>query len=162
MVKTFFFPSIKKWKNRGKNRVSVQKCCGLWCRAVYITRGLFCRTQNPWLINESGFKSRAGYNGASTVFKFTNMYKQKEFNITPLKLSSCSHNSNKTLFWHFLFPGHKQGQVYFFQDILHTYQCTLKIPTLVWFIEKNKKNVGNIKEQQSGGTVCYVPLMLCK
>ena len=85
-----------------------------------------------------------------------------EFNITPLKLSSCSHNSNKTLFWHFLFPGHKQGQVYFFQDILHTYLCTLKIPTLVWFIEKNKKNVGNIKEQQSGGTVCYVPLMLCK
>ena len=100
---------------------------------------------------------RAGYNGASTVFKFDNMYKQKEFNITPLKLSPCSHNSNKTLFWHFLFPGHKQGQVYFFQDILHTYLCTLKIPTLVWFIEKNKKNVGNTYQ----GTTKWRNCMLC-
>ena len=30
------------------------------------TRNIF-KTQNPWLINESGFKSNADYNGASTV-----------------------------------------------------------------------------------------------
>ena len=150
---TFFFPFQIKWMLVIQLWLMLQS--GLYYKKLF-------RTQNLPLINQSGFKSRAGYNGASTVFKFTNMYKQKEFNITPLKLSSCSHNSNKTLFWHFLFPGHKQGQVYFFQDILHTYQCTLKIPTLVWFIEKNKKNVGNIKEQQSGGTVCYVPLICLK
>ena len=45
-------------KKRGKK-------CG-YCRAVYNTRNLF-ETQNPRFIIESGFKSRAGYNGAHTI-----------------------------------------------------------------------------------------------
>ena len=40
--------------------------CGLYCRAVCITRNI-SESQNPWFIIESGFKSRAGYNGARTV-----------------------------------------------------------------------------------------------
>jgi hypothetical protein len=39
---------------------------GLCCRAAYTTKNFF-KTQNPWLINESGFKSRAAYDGARTV-----------------------------------------------------------------------------------------------
>ena len=43
--------------------------CGLYCRAVWvcITRN-FSESQNPRLIIESTFKSRAGYNGAHTVY----------------------------------------------------------------------------------------------
>ena len=42
--------------------------------AVYIAerlelQGNFFEPQNPRFIIESGFKSRAGYNGARTVFK---------------------------------------------------------------------------------------------
>ena len=44
-----------------------KKCCGLCCREVYITRNVF-RTQNLQLINESGFKSRAAYDGACMVY----------------------------------------------------------------------------------------------
>ena len=43
---------------------------GLHCRAVCITRN-FSEPQNPQLIIESGFKSRAGYDGARTVVKVT-------------------------------------------------------------------------------------------
>ena len=39
----------------------ILRYCGLYCRAVCITN------QNPRFIIESGFKSRAGYNGARTV-----------------------------------------------------------------------------------------------
>ena len=44
-----------------RNEKIGEKCCGLCCRAVCITRNFF-RTQNPRLINESGSKSRLGYN----------------------------------------------------------------------------------------------------
>ena len=47
---------FKKWK----------KCCGLCCRAAYTTKNFF-KAQNPLLINKSGFKSRAAYDGARTV-----------------------------------------------------------------------------------------------
>ena len=39
---------------------------GLLCRALCITRN-FCDPQNPLFIIESGFYSRAGYNGPCTV-----------------------------------------------------------------------------------------------
>ena len=39
---------------------------GLCYRAAIISR-LFFKAQNPLLINESGFKSRAAYDGARTV-----------------------------------------------------------------------------------------------
>ena len=44
-------------------------CCGLCCRAACITRNFF-KTQNPQLINESGFNSRAAYNGVRTVLAY--------------------------------------------------------------------------------------------
>ena len=40
--------------------------CGLYCRAVCITRN-FSELQNPRFIIESGFKSRADYNSTRTV-----------------------------------------------------------------------------------------------
>jgi hypothetical protein len=46
-----------------------EKCFGLCCRAACITRN-FSKTQNPWLINERGFKSRAAYDGAHTVYQY--------------------------------------------------------------------------------------------
>ena len=49
-----------------------EKCCGLCCRAVCITRNIF-KTQNPRLVNKGGFKSRAGYNVASMVCTFAKM-----------------------------------------------------------------------------------------
>ena len=45
-----------------------KKCCGLCCRVPCITKN-FCKTQKTWLINKSGFKSRAAYDGMRTVFK---------------------------------------------------------------------------------------------
>ena len=47
----------KKSRNNGR---------GLCCRASYISISLF-KAQNPRLINESGFKSRAANDGARTV-----------------------------------------------------------------------------------------------
>ena len=41
-------------------------CCGLCCRSACITRNFF-KTQNPRLINKSGFILRAAYDGACTV-----------------------------------------------------------------------------------------------
>ena len=60
----------KRWENALDFFMHIQekKCCGLCCRAAYITRNFF-KTQNPRLINESGFKSRAAYDGARTVAK---------------------------------------------------------------------------------------------
>ena len=52
----------KKSKNRGK-------CWGLCCRAAYTGKNFF-KTQNPRLINESNFKSRAAYDGAHTVLAY--------------------------------------------------------------------------------------------
>ena len=40
--------------------------CGLYCRAVHINDNFWAR--NPWFIIKNNFKSRAGYNGACTVF----------------------------------------------------------------------------------------------
>ena len=42
---------------------------GLYCRVVCITRNFF-EFQNPRFIIESGFKSRADYNGARTVSSY--------------------------------------------------------------------------------------------
>ena len=44
-----------------------KKCCGLCYRAACITKN-FLKTHNPQLINESGFKSRAAYDGACMVY----------------------------------------------------------------------------------------------
>ena len=57
-----------------KNRIDIYPAfllyilfyCGLYCRAVCITRN-FSESQNPRFIIESSFKSRAGYNGACRV-----------------------------------------------------------------------------------------------
>ena len=49
-----------KSENIGKIR------CSLYCRAVCVTRNI-SQTQYPRFLIESGFKSRAGYNGACTV-----------------------------------------------------------------------------------------------
>ena len=49
-----------KSENIGKIR------CGLYCRAVCITRNI-SETQYPRFLIQSCFKSRAGYNGACTV-----------------------------------------------------------------------------------------------
>ena len=60
-----------------------KKCCGLCCRAAIIS-WFFFKTQNPRLINESGFKSRAAYDGACTVSNFAS---------PPSKLDNrCYHN----------------------------------------------------------------------
>ena len=60
-------------KQKGEKRFSPskrkkigKKCCGLRFRAAFITRHFF-KTQNPRLINESGFKLSAAYDGARTV-----------------------------------------------------------------------------------------------
>ena len=62
---------IKRNKNRLLywNRKKGQISCGLRCRAVFIRRKL-SEPQNPWFIIKSGFKSRAGYDGARTVIVF--------------------------------------------------------------------------------------------
>ena len=39
----------------------------------FVLQETFKRTQNPRLINKSGFKSRAGYNSTRTVFKVENL-----------------------------------------------------------------------------------------
>ena len=50
-----------------RNEKIGKKCCGLCCRVVCIARNVF-KTQNPRLINKRGFKSRATYSGAHTVY----------------------------------------------------------------------------------------------
>jgi hypothetical protein len=45
---------------------SRKKCCGLCCRAAYVIKNFF-KAQNPLLINKSGFKLRAAYDGVRTV-----------------------------------------------------------------------------------------------
>ena len=57
----------KKWKI-GKN---ISR--GLCCRAAYTAKNFF-KTQNPRLINESGFKSRAAYDGACTVGRWVKIW----------------------------------------------------------------------------------------
>ena len=49
-----------------KNR---EKVDAAYAAEGFVTRKFF-KTQNSWLINKSVFKSRAGYNGARTVFSF--------------------------------------------------------------------------------------------
>ena len=63
--------SIEKGKkvrflNPSRSEKIEKKCCGLCCRAACITRNFF-KTQNLQLINKSGFKSRAAYNGVRMV-----------------------------------------------------------------------------------------------
>ena len=58
--KVWFLKSEKIGKKNAK------KCCGLCCRAAIIS-WFFFKAQNPRLINESGFKSRAAYDGPRTV-----------------------------------------------------------------------------------------------
>ena len=41
----------------------------------------FFKTKKPRLINESGFKSRAGYNGARTVLHFLKRFALDSFSI---------------------------------------------------------------------------------
>jgi hypothetical protein len=59
-----FFRIYRKVRNRGRLKIS----CGIYHRAVCITRN-FSEPQNLQFIIKSGFKSRAGYNGAYTVYR---------------------------------------------------------------------------------------------
>ena len=54
-------------RNLSRSETIRKKCCCLCCRVVYITRNFF-NSQNPRLINQSGFKLRAGYNLARTIY----------------------------------------------------------------------------------------------
>ena len=64
--------SVKKKEKKAiqlrskREEKSRKKCCGLCCRAAYVIKNFF-KAQNPLLINKSGFKLRAAYDGVRTV-----------------------------------------------------------------------------------------------
>ena len=67
----FFHPSCNKKKDSRLlfycTYYLTQYFCGLYCRAVSITKKN-SELQNPWFIIKRVFKSRASYNGACTVY----------------------------------------------------------------------------------------------
>ena len=52
------------------NTIPNSTSCSLYCKAVCNIK-IFSKSKNPRFIIKSSFKSRAGYNGARTVFKST-------------------------------------------------------------------------------------------
>ena len=80
---------------------------------VYIIRKLF-KTQNLRFIIESGFKSRAGYNGARTVYIFildAMIFDPETSTFSSVGATACSHKgSGCTLFYS---PKHKNRPTVF-------------------------------------------------
>ena len=76
IILVFVFFSQKRWENKvqsiKKKRKQQGKSCSLYCRAVCTTRNFYV-PKNPRFIIESGFKSRAVYDGSCTVVGTQNM-----------------------------------------------------------------------------------------
>ena len=61
-------PNYQKWKNRSNYDNIITILAAVYTAERFELQGNFFEPQNPRFIIESGFKSRAGYNGARTVF----------------------------------------------------------------------------------------------